>query len=201
MGSDPALQAQVTALLTAVPHGDPGAVERLVPLIYDELRAMAHRELAAERRADTLQTTDLVHEAYLRLAGNANVVGRGRAYFFAAVSRAMRQILVERARSRSAVKRGGGAEVVTLGEKDAAVDTYAVELLELDEALHHLAGRSPRQAAVVEYRFFAGMTVKETADALGISTRTVESDWALARAWLFRSLGKTDAAGTEDPGP
>jgi RNA polymerase sigma-70 factor, ECF subfamily len=197
MNSDGTLGSRISALLDAAPPGDPTAVDRLVPLIYDELRTMAHRQLGSERSDYTLGTTALVHEAYLKLAGDANVAGRGRSYFFAAAAHAMRQVLVDRARRRNAAKRGGGVRAVTLTDQDAAVDAYALELLELDDALRELAGRSPRQVRVVEYRFFAGMSVAETAEALGVSTRTVEADWAMARAWLLHALGYDPSAPAE----
>jgi RNA polymerase sigma-70 factor, ECF subfamily len=195
MNPDAALQSRVTALLEASTPGDPTTVDRLVPLIYDELRAIAHRQLRREHGDPTLQTTALVHEAYLKLARDGGVTGRGRAYFFAAAAHAMRQVLVDRARRRKAAKRGGGAELITLRDEDAAVDAYAVELLELDDALRRLSSLSPRQVRVVEYRFFAGMSVNETATALGVSPRTVESDWAMARAWLLHALGREPASG------
>jgi RNA polymerase sigma-70 factor (ECF subfamily) len=200
MNPDGTLQSRISALLDAAPPGDPTTVDRLVPLIYEELRTMAHRQLGSEHVGYTLGTTALVHEAYLKLAGDRNVANRGRSYFFAAAAHAMRQVLVDRARRRNAAKRGGGADVVTLNEQDAAVDAYAVELLELDDALRRLADRSPRQVRVVEYRFFAGMSVAETAEALGVSTRTVESDWAMARAWLVHALGREPPA-TAGDGP
>jgi RNA polymerase sigma factor (TIGR02999 family) len=188
MGSDLDRRARVTALCGTGDPGDPRTVNRLVPLIYDELREMAHRQLRREGSEHTLQTTALVHEAYLRLAGT-DVVGRGRAYFFAAAARAMREVLVDRARRRRAAKRGGGAEVVTLRDRHgSSTDAYAFEVLALDEALRALSHHSPRQARVVECRFFAGMSVPETAEILEVSTRTVESDWAMARAWLFDAL-------------
>jgi RNA polymerase sigma-70 factor, ECF subfamily len=179
----------VTAILESTSGDDRSAIDRLVPLIYEELRALARRQLRGEHAEHTLQTTALVHEAYLKLAGG-RIRGRGRAYFYAAAAQAMRQVLVDRARRRRAAKRGGGAEPVTLGAADAEVDSYAIELLELDAALTRLARLSERQVQVVEHRFFAGMSVRETAEALGVSTRTVEADWALARAWLFAQLGK-----------
>lgn len=195
MNSERSLQERVATLLETASPEDPGTVDRLVPMIYDELRAIAHRQLDRERGDHTLQTTALVHEAYVRLAGNRNVTARGRAYFFAAAAHAMRQVLVDRARRRNALKRGGGVELVTLGEHDAAVDAYAVELLELDDALRRLAAHSPRQVQVVEYRFFGGMSVEETADILGVSSRTVEADWAMARAWLLQALGQEPRRG------
>jgi RNA polymerase sigma factor (TIGR02999 family) len=188
MSHDDTPRSRIAGVLESSRRDDASTVERLVPLIYDELRAMAHRQLGQEHGDTTLQTTALVHEAYLKLAGS-DLTGRGRAYFFAAAAQAMRQVLVDRARRRKAAKRGGTAELVTLGENDAAVDGFAVEIIELDDALRELAQRSPRQVQVIEYRFFGGMSVEETAEALGVSPRTVESDWAMARAWLFHVLG------------
>lgn len=181
-------RSRITALLETAPVEGASTVDQLVPLIYDELRTIAHRQLSGEPGDLTLQTTALVHETYLRLAGSG-ITGRGRAYFFAAVGRAMRQVLVDRARRRKAEKRGGASDIVTLSDSDAVVDGFAVELLDLDDALCELGRRSPRQMRVVEYRFFAGMSVDETAEALGIGTRTVELDWAMARAWLYHALG------------
>jgi RNA polymerase sigma-70 factor, ECF subfamily len=192
MDNEQSLRATTTDLIATAEAGDDTALNQLIPLVYDELRALAHRRLANEHRHDSLQTTALVHEVYLKLVDDTRVTGRGRAYFFAAVSRAMRQILVDRARRRLAVKRGQGAEVVSLDEDQAAVDAYAAELVDLDEALSRLAERSPRHARVVELRFFAGLNVEQTAEAVGVSPRTVKSDWAMARAWLFSELGATN---------
>ena len=191
MDNEQSLRATTTDLIATAEAGDDTALNQLIPLVYDELRALAHRRLANKHRHDSLQTTALVHEVYLKLVDDTRVTGRGRAYFFAAVSRAMRQILVDRARRRLAVKRGQGAEVVSLDEDQAAVDAYAAELVDLDEALSRLAERSPRHARVVELRFFAGLNVEQTAEAVGVSPRTVKSDWAMARAWLFSELGTT----------
>jgi RNA polymerase sigma-70 factor, ECF subfamily len=186
---DRSSRSHATALLATADSGDGAALERLVPLLYDELRAMAHRQLVRERRNDTLQTTALVHEAYLKLVDDTRVTRRGRAYFFAAAARAMRQVLVDYARRRNAEKRGGGARLLSLDEDQVAVDEFAGELLDLDRALAQLAELNPRHARVVECRFFAGMSVEETAEALDLSPRTVKYDWALARAWLFDALG------------
>lgn len=198
MSPDHPFRSDLARLLEAAEGGEPGSLDRLVPLLYDELRAIAHRQLEREQGPRTLRTTALVHEAYLRLAGDDGVAGRGRAYFFAAAAKAMRRVLVDRARRRKATKRGGDAEVITLDSQDAAVDAFAVELLDLDRALRRLERRSGRQAQVVEYRFFGGMSVLETAEALGVSTRTVESDWAMARAWLFDALGSESGRGPNE---
>jgi len=171
-------------------RADPGALvplDQLVPLIYDELRAMARRQLGREHERHTLQTTDLVHEAYLRLAGDDAVTQHGRAYFYAAAARAMRQVLVDAARRRNALKRRSGTAVVSL-EESSGVDAYGDELIALDTALGELEHRHPRHARTVECRFFGGMSVDDTAEALGVSPRTVKSDWALARAWLYDTL-------------
>lgn len=200
MSPDPSLRPRSTDLLRTCPGDEPDAVGSLVPLVYDELRALAHRQLALERSDHTLRTTALVHEVYLRLADDTKVTHRGKGYFFGAAARAMRQVLVDYARRRNAGKRGGGARLVTLGEEDASVDAYAAELLDLDDALSRLAERSPRQVRVVEHRFFAGMSVAETAEALGVSKRTVESDWTMARAWLFRTLEGAPRSSSERVG-
>jgi RNA polymerase sigma-70 factor, ECF subfamily len=169
------------------------AIDLLVPVILDELRAMAHRQLAREHGPITLQTTELVHEAYLRLHRDARVTQLGRPYFYAAASRAMRQVLVDAARRRKSHKRGAGVTVMSLDEHVASVEAYGHEMLDLDAALRRLEVRNPRHARVVECRYFGGMSVEETAEALGVSARTVKSDWALARAWLYNEL-KGDAA-------
>lgn len=188
MNPERSLRATTTDLLETAENGDENALDQLVPRVYDELRALAHSRLANERHQDSLQTTALVHEVYLRLVDDSRVTQRGRAYFFAAVSRAMRQILVDRARRRLAVKRGEGVELVSLDDDQAAVDAYAAELVDLDEALGRLAARSPRHARVVELRYFAGLSVEQAAEVLGVSPRTVKSDWSMARAWLFTEL-------------
>lgn len=189
MSAESSPRSRAAELLETAERGSPDTVNLLIPLLYEELRALAHQQLGRERSDQTLRTTALVHEAYLKLVDHTRVTEHGRAYFFAAAAHAMRQVLVDRARRRNAAKRGGGVKMVSLGDDDAAVDAYASELLDLDDALQRLAGHSPRQVKVVEYRFFAGMNVEETAKALGVSPRTVESDWAMARAWLFRALG------------
>jgi len=174
-------------------------VDRIFPFVYDELRSMAHRRLAGEGKNATIDTGALVHEAYIRLVDETRVASRGRAYFFAAAARAMRRVLVDAARRRNADKRGGGARPVTLEDGAAAVDGFAAELIDLDRALERLAAEHPRLAAVVECRFFGGLSTEETAEALGVSVRTVKYDWSMARAWLHRTLhdatGETGAPG------
>jgi RNA polymerase sigma factor (TIGR02999 family) len=157
-------------------------------MIYERLRAIAHRQLAGEQRHHTLQTTDLVHETYLRLVEDDRVSRRGKAYFYGAAARAMRQVLVDAARRRNTVKRGGGIAIVTLEDEADALTAYADELVKLNEALDELEKHNPRHARVVECRYFGGLGVDETAEVLGVSARTVKSDWALAKAWLFDEL-------------
>jgi len=160
------------------------SLEALLPLVLGELRVLAHRQLSAEREQVTLQTTELVHEAYLRLAGNDEVAKRGRSYFFASAAQAMRRVLVDAARRRTAAKRGSGAPLISLGAADQQVSVMAEDLLVLNDVLEVLERRNPRQAQVVQYRYFAGLSVDETAEILGVSPRTVKADWALSRAWL-----------------
>ena len=174
----------VTALLAAARGGDDGALERLLPVVYADLRAVAEREMRREAAGHTLQPTALVHEAYLRLAGAAGNAA-DRTHFLAIAARAMRQVLVDHARRRDAAKRGGGAPPVTLTDAVGAGPLDLDELLALDRALDTL---DPRQRQVVECRFFAGMEESEIATALGLSERTVRRDWAKARAWLYREL-------------
>ena len=182
------LRERVTTAASTADQGRPVPVDVMVELIYDELRAMAHRQLAREAMGHTLQTTALVHEAYLKLVDGTHVGERGRAYFFAAAGRAMRQVLVDHARRRNAAKRGEGVVPVPLDDVEVGADAFAVELLDLDRALTRLAELEPRHARVVECRYFAGMSVEDTAEALDVSPRTVKYDWALARAWLHDAL-------------
>ncbi len=190
MAADSPAQEAVTALLRSADTEGRDAIERLLPLVYEELHEMAHRHLARERRGHTLNTTALVNEAYLKLVDQTQVTARGRTYFFGAAAQAMRQILVDYARHRKRLKRGGDQAPVTLEEMDLAVEAFATDLIDLDEALKRLAARFPRQARVVECHFFGGLSVDETAAVLGVSPRTVNQDWTLARAWLYRELGE-----------
>ncbi len=194
MPSDGKPQERITDILRAAEADGQDPVERLWPLIYDDLRAMAHHQLRRERPGHTLVTTALVHEVYLRMVDSTQVARKGRAYFFAAAARAMRQILVDYARRRQRLKRTPGEEPPP-GPEQIGLSEFAADLVDLDGALSGLTRQHPRPARVVECRFFGGLTVEETADALGISPRTVKGDWALARAWLFRALhpGGSDA--------
>jgi RNA polymerase sigma factor (TIGR02999 family) len=194
MVAAPTLRAQIATVLETADEGDADVLDRLVPLVYEQLRAMAHRQLAREHGARTLQTTALVHEAYLKVADDSKVTQRGQSYFFAAAARAMRQVLVDRARRRAAQKRGGDADIVGLDDASPAVDGFAADVLDLDRALTLLAERNPRHARVVECRFFGGLSIAETAAALDVSSRTVKSDWTLARAWLYETLHGSGSA-------
>jgi RNA polymerase sigma factor (TIGR02999 family) len=182
-GSTP--PGEVTRLLEAAEAGDSGAVDRLVPLVYEDLRRVAHRQLDREGGGHTLQTTALVHEAYLKIAAGGSVSATSRAHFLAIAARAMRQVLVDYARKRKAAKRGGGVISVTLGDEPQPADTSAEDLLALDDALEQL---DPRQRQVIECRFFGGMEENDIAAALGVSERTVRRDWVKARAWLYQAL-------------
>jgi len=177
----------VTALLLEWRQGDKAAFDRLVPVVYEELRRVARAHLRGER-AHSLQTTALVHEAYLRLVDLDRMTIHSRTHFFAVAARLMRQILVDDARKRLADKRGGGVTIVGLEEVTQAAGTRAVDVLALDEALDQLTSFEPRLCQVVELRFFAGLNIDETADALDVSTATVERDWVMAKAWLFQRL-------------
>lgn len=180
--------SDVTALLADSGGDRHQLMDQLVPLVYDELRRMAHRQLTREMGPCTLNTTGLVHEAYLKLIDENTVPLKNRRYFFGAASRAMRQVLIDAARRRKRLKRGGGEQPLPLDESKVEVEAYASELVELDQALTRLAGEHPRPARVVECRFFAGLSIDETANALDVSPMTVKRDWALARTWLYREL-------------
>lgn len=179
---------EVTQLLKAAGSGDESALEQLAPLVYDELRKLAHWQLRREAQPRTLCTTGLVHEAYLKLAGSPNLPSENRGHFFAVAAKVMRQIMISEARKRGAAKRGGGAVHLTLESSEVSVDELSAELLSLNEALDRLESANARLARIVECRFFAGLSVEETAEAVEMSPRTVKRDWRVARAWLYREL-------------
>jgi len=184
--------SDVTLLLQAAADGDGSAMQRLLPLVYQELLLVARRRMQAERSAHTLQATALVHEAYLRLLGGseASIHWSNRAQFFHAAAEAMRRILIEHARSRGRQKRGGDRSRLDIAALDvSAGDDSPVDLLALDEAICRLESMDARAASIVRLRFFAGLSVEETAEALELSERTVKRDWLFARAWLFEQLG------------
>lgn len=180
--------AQITELLQAHASGESGALDRLIPLVYDEMQEMAHRRLLGEREGHTLSTTALVHEAYLKLVDFNRINWQNRSHFFGIASQVMRNILVDYAVKRQAQKRGGKQQRVTLGEADAVTEMNIHDLLSLHNALKRLEQIDERQVRVVECRFFGGLTIEETAKALSISTPTVSRDWKMARAWLNREL-------------
>lgn len=179
---------EVTVLLRQWRDGDREAHDRLLALVYDELRRVARARLRANTPDHTLQPTALVHEAYLRLMGTNAATPQNRAHLFALAARVMRQVLVDHARKRNAGKRGGGSTSLTIADDAPARQTSIVDVLALDEALTDLATLDQRLCQVVELKCFTGLNIEETADALGVSTATVERDWAVAKAWLFDRL-------------
>src|SRR5262245_705426 len=185
----------VTGILVAIEGGDAQAAGQLLPLIYDELRQLAAQKLAQERVGQTLQATALVHEAYLRLVGarSAREGFASRGHFFAAAAEAMRRILVDKARRKKRLRHGGGLQKQPIEENEPAIDSPAAttDLLALDEALNRLESTSGRRAQLVKLRYFAGFTLPEIAEMLGISQSTAEADWTYAKAWLKREMEKT----------
>jgi RNA polymerase sigma-70 factor (ECF subfamily) len=179
---------EITGLLRAWEDGDREALDRLMPIVYDELRRTAHNHMRRERASHTLQATALVNEVYMRLVGITNVRWQDRAHFFAIAASMMRRILLDAARARAAGKRGGGELRITLRE-DVLASNQAADLVAIDDALQVLSQVDPRKAQVVELRFFGGLTVEEMAEVLGISPQSVKRDWKLARAWLLKELG------------
>lgn len=178
----------ITQLLIEWRDGDEKALDRLMPLVYDELNRLAHRYLRRERPDHSFQTNDLVNEAYLRLVDHKGMRWQNRAHFYAVCAQAMRRILVDRARARSSIKRGGGLQLVDLDEANIALEQQAAELVALDDALTDLAALDRRKAQVVEMRYFGGMSVAETAEALDVSAVTVMREWSTAKAWLLQTL-------------
>ena len=179
---------EVTQLLGDWSRGDEGALEKLLPLVQPELHRLAHHYMSRERAGHTLQTTAIFNEAYLRLVENTQPPWQNRTHFVAATAQLMRRIMVDHARERQSLKRGGGALRVTLDEAAWVTETRSAELLALDEALESLAAQDPRKNQIVELRYFGGLTVAETAEFLKLSPRTVEREWTMAKAWLYRAL-------------
>jgi RNA polymerase sigma-70 factor (ECF subfamily) len=186
-------EADVTALLSEMAEGSESAAEKLVPIVYEELKQLARRYMRRERVDHTLQTTALVHEAFMKLVGQESVKWQGRSHFFAVAAQIMRRILCDHARRNLRLKRGGAHQILPLDEALAFTPQHSNELLKLDAALDRLAKLDARQSRIVELRFFAGLTVEETAEFLGISPKTVKRDWAVARAWLHAEVSDSDA--------
>lgn len=177
-----------TALLVQLRDGDQSVIDELFPVVYDELRDIAHRQLGRERNDHTFSTTALVHEAYIRLVDHPLTKWEDRAHFCAVAARAMRQILVDYARRRQALKRGGSVRPIPLDETRIAIEEHAAMVVSLDEALDRLSAMNERAGQVVEMRFFGGLTEKETAEVLGVSERTIRRDWTKAKVWLYKEL-------------
>ena len=188
---------EITRLLQAWRAGDDGALDQLTPLVYGELHRLAHARMRHAEPGHTLQTTALANEAFVRLVDARRVDWQDRAHFFALCARAMRHILVDAARARGSLKRGGGAAVVPFDEQLAVTPGSDPDLLALDEALAQLSAADPRQGRVVELRYFGGLSVEETAAVLGVSPQTVMRDWKLAKLWLARALRHANQAGPE----
>ena len=186
--SDTSRTQPLTELLLALREGQAGVVDRLYPLLYEELRRIAHRALRGERTGHTLGTTGLVHEAYLGLVDQTRLEYRDRAHFYGIAARAMRHILVDYARRHGAAKRGGSRRAISLDEAILAVEDRAEALLALDEALSELEALDPRLGQVVQCRFFGGLTEEETGEVLGVTARTVRRDWLKAKGWLYHHL-------------
>lgn len=182
--------SQVSALLEDLRNGDAAAASRLLPMVYKELRRLAAHYIREEKSGQTIQATELVHEAYLRLVGQEQIDWQGRSHFFAIAATSMRRILVDRARKKLAQKHGGGGAKVELNEALVPSPQKSNDIINLDEALKRLENVSPRQAQVVELRFFAGIEMIEIAKIQGVSLRTVKQDWSLARAWLHREISQ-----------
>ncbi len=188
---NPVPPAEITKLLVRSGQGDKAALDQLLPLVYQELRRLAHHQLQKERAHHSLQTTGLVHEAYLRLAGQQAVDWENRYHFFAIAANIMRRVLVDYARAQQSDKRGGGAVHVSLSQVTEKATEQVAEIIALDEALSRLAALDPRQSQVIELRYFGGLSVEETAAVLQVSPSTIHSDWRQARAWLYLQLSQS----------
>jgi RNA polymerase sigma factor (TIGR02999 family) len=178
----------ITELLASYGRGDKESLDQLMPIVYDELRRQAARYLRREQAGHTLQTTALIHEAYVRLVDQRNMQWQNRAHFFGIAAQMMRRILVDHARSKKRAKRGGSDIRVSLGDAEVAAKDQELDVVALDEALDRLARIDEQQSRVVELRFFSGLSVEETAEVMGISKSTVKRDWSMAKAWLHREL-------------
>jgi RNA polymerase sigma-70 factor (ECF subfamily) len=189
-GSMAAPASEITALLAAAQSGDEAETNHIVPLVYEELRRLARRHMAGQRRGHTLQTTDLVNEAYLKLINVKGAAWKDRLHFFAVASRAMRCVLVDHARRRAYAKRGGNPVRVSLSEAGQVCVPRTADVVAVDEALSRLAAVDPRKAQIVELRYFGGLSVEEIAQLLDLSSRTIKREWRWARAWLYRELGE-----------
>jgi RNA polymerase sigma factor (TIGR02999 family) len=186
---------EITGLLIDWGNGDKAALDRVIPMVYQELRRLAHRQMRRERAGDTLQTTALINEAYMRLVDYARVRPRDRAHFLSIAAQAMRRVLIERARSRRSAKRGSGAQKLSLDEAADVSAERGADLVALDEELTQLAAIDPRKSRLVELKYFGGLTNEESAEVLEVSTPTVERDWRTAKMWLHREILRT---GTSD---
>ncbi|HAV62764.1 MAG TPA: RNA polymerase subunit sigma [Verrucomicrobiales bacterium] len=182
-----------TRLLEAIEAGEPGAAERLLPLVYEELRKLAASRMAREAAGHTLQPTALVHEAWLRLVGDGSARFQNRSHFFGAAAEAMRRILIDRARQKRALRHGGGQQRLDIQEVDLAAPGPDDQLLQVNEALEQLAAERPLEAQIVKLRYFVGMTNEEAAHALNLSPRTAKYYWTHARAWLYHAITSTNA--------
>ncbi len=180
--------AQITDLLTAWRKGDESALNSIVPLVYEELRLLARRQLRGERIGHTLQPTALVHEAFARLVDQSQVEWQCRSHFLAVAAKTMRRVLVDYSRRRFAARRGGQGIRITLDDSVAVAERQNVDVIALDDALNGLSRLDTRQGRIVELRYFAGLSIAETAEALGVSPATVKREWAVARAWLYRAM-------------
>jgi RNA polymerase sigma factor (TIGR02999 family) len=189
--------SDVTRILNAIEQGNARAADELLPVVYEELRLLASQKMSRERPGQTLQPTALVHEAYIRLVGAEAVNWKGHTHFFAAAAEAMRRILIENARRKKRLRHGGGRHRVEMQDADLAIEVPADELIALDEALAKFAEEEPAVAELVKIRYFAGLTLEQAAEILGIARRTADRHWAYARAWLHREIAKGDNADTQ----